>query len=309
VNGEKILILKRGFDLKKGLIFDIDRFSAHDGPGIRAAVFLKGCPLSCKWCHSPESQKDTPELIYQKIKCVQCGKCAESCAEKAISFGESGMIINRERCISCFVCAKSCATHALNICGVWHEANDILETVIQDKPFYINSGGGVTVTGGEVLIQPEFTIEFLTLCRQSGIDTAVETCGFGSQKALLDIADLCSLIFYDIKFIDDEQHKKYTGAGNSVILNNLAALCEHNAEKITVRVPCIPDINDSPEQIAGIARLAKKYGIKHIELMPYNAGAGAKYEWLCRPYELAGAEPREQSYYDNLTQIINDILK
>jgi len=161
---------------------------------------------------------------------------------------------------------------------------------MQDKPFYINSGGGVTVTGGEPLSQSEFTLGFLTLCKQAGIHTAIETCGFGGRGALLKIAAYCDLIYYDIKIIDDGLHKKYTGASNAVILDNLAALCENNAGKITVRTPCIPGITDSPEQIAEIKELAKKHGIKNTELMPYNINAGAKYEWVGRAYELAGIE-------------------
>ena len=271
--------------MKKGLIFDIDRFSTHDGPGIRAAVFLKGCPLSCKWCHSPESQKQTPELIYQKMRCVQCRKCVEACAGQAIS---GDIIINRGICTSCFLCVKSCVTHALRICGNWHTAGDILEILVQDKPFYINSGGGVTVTGGEILMQADFTLEFLKLCKQSDIHTAIETCGFGSRNALLEIAEFCDLIYYDIKFIDDDLHIKYTGSSNAVILSNLAALCEipGNAGKIVIRTPRIPGINDGPEQAAGIERLAKSHGVKTVEQMPYNTSAGAKYEWLGRSYNL-----------------------
>jgi pyruvate formate lyase activating enzyme len=228
--------------VKQGLIFDIDRFAVHDGPGIRAAVFLKGCPLSCKWCHSPESQKPEPELIHQN--------------------------------------------NTQKICGVWHAAGDILETLLPDKPFYINSGGGITVTGGEPLMQPEFTLEFLTLCKQAGIHAAIETCGFGNRNDLLKIAEVCDLIYYDIKIIDDVLHKKYTGVSNALILDNLAALCENNTDKIIVRIPCIPGITDRPEQIAEIKLLAKKHDIKNVELMPYNTNAGAKYEWLGRTYEL-----------------------
>ena len=272
--------------MKKGLIFDIDRFSSHDGPGIRAAVFLKGCPLSCKWCHSPESQKEIPELIYQNSRCIQCRKCIGLCSEKAISRGENAIIINRAVCNSCFVCVKSCATHALRICGDWRSADDILEMLLPDKPFYINSGGGVTVTGGEPLMQAEFTLDFLKLCRSAAIHTAIETCGFGSRSSLLEIAELCDLIYYDIKLLDGERHKQYTGVGNSLVLSNLAALSQDNASKIIIRIPCIPGVTDNPEQLAQIKQLANNFGIQHIETLPYNISAGAKYEWLNRPYEL-----------------------
>ncbi|MCL2099238.1 MAG: glycyl-radical enzyme activating protein [Oscillospiraceae bacterium] len=297
--------------MKKGLVFDIDRFSSHDGPGIRAAVFLKGCPISCVWCHSPESQKKSPELVYQNIRCAHCLKCVGVCANKAVSEAGSGIKINRELCKSCFLCAESCAVNALRVCGGWLGADEIFETVVmQDKPFYENSGGGVTVTGGEPLMQAEFTRSLLEMCKKAGIHTAIETCGFGSRKALLQIAEYCDLIYYDIKLTDEELHKKYTGAGNALILRNLSALCETavNAGKIIIRIPCIPGINDSPEQIAEISRLARDLGITHIEPMPYNAAADAKYAWLCRSYKLAGTEQRDRAYFDNLKVIINKIL-
>ena len=250
--------------MEKGLVMDIDRFSVHDGPGIRGTVFLKGCPLSCKWCHSPESQKNFPELIYQNNQYVMCGE--------------------------------------------WRSAKDILEIFIKDKPFYDNSGGGVTITGGEILAQANFAKHFLMLCVRSGIHTAIETCGFGSKDALIEIAKWSDLIFYDIKLMDNRLHEKYTGVPNDLILANLAALCTNNADKLIIRIPCIPDINDSPEQIMEIAHLAKQYGVRHVEALPYNPSAGAKYEWLKRKYELEGLKPRSQSYYDELNGLINSIL-
>ena len=274
--------------MKKGLVFDIDRFATHDGPGIRAAVFLKGCPLSCKWCHSPESQKNEPEVIFQANRCAGCGTCKET--------------------------AELCPTQALSICGAWYEASEIVETIKRDKPFYINSGGGVTVTGGEPLMQWEFTYEVLSLCQKDGIHTALETSGFGDSNSLLKIAEVCDLIYYDIKFpaseAGDELHKKYTGVSNSLIWDNLGLLCKSaNKDKLVVRTPCIPNVNDTKEQIAEIAQELRSRGVKSFELMPYNTYAEAKYEWLNRKYEPAGIIPREQTYYDEMVNIVNGILR
>ena len=268
--------------MKKGLVFDIDRFATHDGPGIRAAVFLKGCPLSCKWCHSPESQKNEPEVIFQESRCAKCEKCGG---------------------------ADLCVTQALRMCGRWYGADEIWEIVVRDKPFYINSGGGITISGGEPLMQADFTHEVLSLCRQDGIHTAMETSGFGNQAALLKIAEVCDLIYYDIKAVDDGLHQMYTGLGNAVVWDNLSALCVNNAEKIVVRVPCIPQVNDSKEQIAEIAHRIRLLGIRTMELMPYNPYAGAKYEWLGRDYELAHMEARKPAYYENLAEMSNEILR
>ena len=259
--------------MTKGLVFDIDRFASHDGPGIRAAVFLKGCPLSCKWCHSPESQKNEPEVIFQNSRCVSCETCGG---------------------------AELCVTQAMRICGTWYDSDEIWKLVARDKPFYVSSGGGVTVTGGEPLMQADFTREVLAKCRQDGIHTAIETSGFGCQSSLLEIAEVCNLIYYDVKALDDGLHIKYTGVGTAVIWDNLVALCAENADRIIVRVPCIPHINDDKEQISEIAYRTRHLGIRNMELMPYNTFAGAKYEWLGREYELAHLEARESAYYRRL---------
>ena len=274
--------------MKKGLVFDIDRFAVHDGPGIRAAIFLKGCPLACKWCHSPESQKNEPEIIFQANRCAGCNKCKE--------------------------CAELCPAQALKVCGTWYDADEIVQIVKHDKPFYVNSGGGVTVTGGELLMQWEFAYEVLSLCRQDGIHTAIETSGFGGPNPLIKIAKVCDLIYYDIKFpaseTGDGLHEKYTGVSNALIWKNLGLLCESgDADKIVVRIPCIPDVNDSKEQITEIVREVKYHGVKKLELMPYNPYANAKYEWLSRKYEMIGIKLREQVYYDDLANMVNGILR
>ena len=339
----------------RGLIFDIDRFSTHDGPGIRAAVFLKGCPLSCEWCHSPESQKQAEELIYQSSRCLCCGKCVNICPQNAISLaraesgtagesiasGESGesedsvspgdssaaresgaseesgvagetsegIRIDRAKCVSCFACAGGCVSRALRICGLWREASDVFEEISRDLPYYANSGGGITVTGGEPLSQAEFVISLLRLCRDAGIHTLMETCGFCAYDALREAAEYCDMIYYDIKLLDEREHKKRAGADNKPILDNLERLCREAdvAKKITIRVPCVPGINDSHESIADIARFAKKAGVRDVELLPYNPGAPAKYEWLGVEYKLGDIEPRSGEYYDGLSALVKSV--
>ena len=279
---------------------DIDRFSLHDGPGIRAAIFLKGCPLTCMWCHSPESQKNFPETIYTK---------------------DSGDIVNSMRNSPDRAVAKStnarffagfAATggtdfelnhYTTKTCGEWKNAEDIFAIIKQDKPFYENSGGGITLTGGEILMQPNFSKELLSLCVEEKIHTAIETCGYGNKHELLEIARLCDLIYYDIKLLDDDLHKKYTGVSNKLILDNIIALRPFY-QKVVIRTPCIPGINDSFEQIAGIAEMARDNGITAMEALPYNPAASGKYEWVKREYQLKGLEPRPKEYYKKLDEIL-----
>ncbi|MCL2538953.1 MAG: glycyl-radical enzyme activating protein [Oscillospiraceae bacterium] len=299
---------------RQGLIFDIDRFSSHDGPGIRTGVFLKGCPLRCDWCHSPESQSAKKELLYRASRCVGCFLCVSSCNGGAIeslfpsqqSESPELIAIDRKVCVSCFSCAKACYSHALRVCGELETVDDIVETALQDKPFFDNSGGGVTVSGGEPLMQPGFTLELLSRCRSHGIHTALETCGYGSGGQLLEIAQCCDLIFFDVKLLSETLHRRYTGVGNELILNNLRLLCgcEGQAEKVVVRVPCIPQVNDSLEEIEKTAEFVRDLGIRRMEIMPYNAMAGSKYRWIFRPYPLEGFEPREAEHYENLREIV-----
>ena len=278
---------------------DIDRFSTHDGPGIRTTIFLKGCHLACRWCHSPESQSFAPELLYQASRCVNCRACIKTCPAGAISInarGEGGgeesgsppVYINREKCIKCFKCAEGCSAGALRKCGMEYSARELADSVKPDIPFFKNSGGGVSISGGEPLAQSEFCYEIMHNCRELGIDTLLETSGFGSFKDLERIASVSSIIYYDIKLIDGEQHEKETGATNSIILENLQRLCKlpGTLEKITVRIPCIPGVNNSKKTMTEINDFITKLGIQNIEILPYNIMAGEKYLWTGRPYPM-----------------------
>ena len=295
------------------MVLDIDRFSTHDGPGIRTAVFLKGCPLSCKWCHSPESQSAKEELLYQRMRCTGCGACAEACGRKAITRdgevieGIAGVIVHREKCEVCFSCVKACPARAMRKAGTEYSARELAASIKPDLPFFRNSGGGVTVSGGEPLAQPDFTLELLSLCRESGIDTLLETSGQGSREKLEKIAPFCSMIYFDLKLLDPEKHREWTGATNTVILENLRALCGMDSEKITIRVPCIPGVNDSPESIREIAFFAAGLGLWNIQLLPYNVMAGEKYRWIGKPYPLGsthdGPQGRDKLYYEELNRL------
>ncbi|MBT3275913.1 MAG: glycyl-radical enzyme activating protein [Spirochaetales bacterium] len=269
--------------MSTGLVFDIDSFAVHDGPGIRLAAYLKGCPLSCEWCHSPESQSFEPELIYIQNKCTICGTCAAVCPEHVHSMDAGEHTLNRESCTACGICADACPTSALAIKGYTIDASVVIEKAIRMKPFFKHSRGGITITGGEVTAQPKFAMEILTGCKGEGIHTAIETCGACAWETLEPIAELCDLIMYDIKLADSRDHERWTGAGNDNILENL---CRLSAEKIRIRVPLIPGITDTEANLTAVGKLASASGITDVEHLPYNESSQAKYEWLGREITL-----------------------
>ena len=209
-----------------------------------------------------------------------------------------------KKCVGCFSCAKGCYFKALRVSGSEWDAEALANKAARDLPFFENSGGGVTISGGEPLMQPEFTYAFLKACKEKGIHTLMETCGFGSKEALLQIAEMCDMLYFDIKLADEEAHKEWTGVSNQQILKNLTALCENgHADKITIRVPCIPDVNDTKESIRAIALCAKQCGAKQIQLLPYNPMAGEKYKWIGADFALSDRTPRDKAYYDQLNDI------
>lgn len=259
-------------------VFDIQRFSIHDGPGIRTAVFFKGCPLRCAWCHNPESQRPGPELLFFAHKCVGCGKCAEICDNT-----------HTPDCTGCGKCAAVCAHGAREISGYDITADVVLEKVLRDRAFYETSGGGVTLTGGEPLAQPDFAEELLRKCRENGLHTAMETCGFAPWETLARLLPYLDLVYFDIKGIDPALHKRNTGVDNGLILANAARLKESGKE-VVFRMPYIPGYNDG--ELDAVRNFA---GAFPLQLMPYHAIGEGKYTALGREYPAAGTQPPEPS--------------
>jgi pyruvate formate lyase activating enzyme len=256
--------------MNSGQIFDIQRFSIHDGPGIRTTVFLKGCPLRCLWCGNPESIPREPSLSYLPDKCLACGDCADVCPEDAISFTPSGKaIVDRQRCTACGKCAPQCDPAALEMVGRSATAQEVLEVVLRDKPYYETSGGGMTLSGGEPLMQPEFAGALLREAKAAGLHTCVETSGYAVWGSIRKLVSLVDLWLYDIKESDNARHEKFVGKPREMIVENLRRLHAEGA-KIILRCPMIPQYNARREHLDGIASLACGLpGIKGVQLLPY----------------------------------------
>ncbi len=271
-------------------VFDIQKCSFVDGPGIRTTVFFKGCNLRCAWCHNPESQNAAPELLYYRDKCTGCGKCREKCP--------NGL----EKCDLCGRCEAYCAADARRVCGRVYTADEIEEAVLADKVFYENSGGGVTFSGGECLLYPDFLQEVLQRCKKNGIHTAVDTAGHVPFERFERVLPYTDLFLYDIKAMDPQTHRAYVGVDNALILQNLAGLLQRGA-KVWIRVPLIAGVNDSEQEMRAIAAFLQQNGLpERVELLPYHALGESKAQAL-------GREPRrfaapEKAHIEHLKTLL-----
>jgi pyruvate formate lyase activating enzyme len=273
----------------QGKLFDIQHFGVHDGPGIRTLVFFKGCPMKCAWCCNPESQSPENQIRYVDFKCKACFNCVSTCPYQAIIPLTGSVKIDFTLCTGCEAkpCLDACNHGALNLTGYSITSDKLLGIISKDIPFYRNSGGGVTFTGGEPLSQPEFLAEILGECKKAGIHTAIETCGYCSRENLGKIIPLVDLFLFDLKIIDPEKHRHHIGNSNKIILENLAYLAA-TGKRIIIRFPLIPGITDTDENINDVMLLMKRLGLQEIDLEPYHSLGTPKYAELGIINPLAG---------------------
>ena len=276
--------------MANGVVFKIQKYSIHDGPGIRTTIFFKGCPLNCWWCHNPESQSITPQMIFWEDRCINCGECSAACSSGAIKIKNGIPVTNKEKCILCGKCVEKCPTLAREIIGKKISAEEVIKEIEKDLIFYEESGGGVTFSGGEPLMQPKFLYDLLRQSKQQGIHTAVDTSGYSDREWLSKISDKTDLFLYDLKFMDSEKHKKYTGVSNKLILENLKLLSLKHSN-IIVRIPIIPGINDDDNNILETGKFISSLNLKEINLLPYHSMSIAKYRRLGIPYKLSKIKP------------------
>ncbi|MDP6776536.1 MAG: glycyl-radical enzyme activating protein [Candidatus Latescibacteria bacterium] len=274
-----------GSNGSQGLVFDVDTFAVHDGPGIRMAIYLKGCPLACAWCHSPESRRGAPELIFVGDRCTLCGTCGTVCTEGVHRIDDAHGI-ERAACQTCGTCAGACPSGALLIKGRRIPAADLVARAARMRPFFERSGGGVTLSGGEATSQAAFASDILEGCQSLGVHTALETCGACSWETLERLLRHTDLALYDIKLYDPEAHRRWTGVDNGEILENAERLAGRNVQ---IRVPLIPGITDLDENLGAIFAFTRRVGLEDVALLPFNPSSGAKYEWLGQRCEVEGA--------------------
>jgi len=263
-----------------GTLFDIQRFALHDGPGIRTTVFLKGCPLSCTWCCNPESQQSQPQLGYDAERCTHCLKCTTVCPTGALSVNDFRLNVDFPMCSSCGNCMEECPESAMKIFGYQVNSHDVIDQVVRDKEYFDNSGGGLTISGGDPLFQPEFTIELLKKAKALNINTCIETSAFASKDVFEKLLPLVDFFYIDYKVTGDEQYKHFTGISPVPVLSNIDFLCRNNAH-VVLRCTIIPGINDTDEHFSAIAALNKKYdAIKQVHVLTYHRYGALKYKHI-----------------------------
>lgn len=286
-----------------GRIFDIKRFAVHDGPGIRTTVFLKGCPLHCAWCHNPEGISPAPELAFVVRKCIGCGDCVKACPVGAHTLADGVHTFDRTRCTLCGACVEACCPQALILYGREVTVEQLMSEILPDREFYEQSGGGITVSGGDPLLQPDFCSAFLQACREARLHTALDTSGVVPWAAFEKVLPHTDLILYDLKHYDDAEHRRWTGLGNARILENLLALGRLGVP-VEVRIPCLPTVNDGDvlEAIAGFLRQVPS--LTGVRLLPYHDFARSKFEAIGLEDTMPRVDKPSQERMEALREIV-----
>ena len=261
----------------EGTIFDIKKYAIHDGPGIRSTVFFKGCPLACRWCHNPEGLTVAIQRIYRQERCIGCSECIQICPQKGLTPATNGVVSDPAKCDLCQTCADHCPSEAIEFVGRKVTVDEVIREIEKDIAFYDESGGGITLSGGEPLMQPEFLLQILEACAALDLHRTVDTTGYTDSERLLEVARKTDLFLYDVKLMDAAKHRDFTGVSNEQILNNLKLLAQDGAH-IQVRVPIIPGINNDAENIDRTAAfVADLPGVEQIAILPFHNSARGKY--------------------------------
>jgi pyruvate formate lyase activating enzyme len=297
----------------EALVLDIQRMSTDDGPGLRTTLFLKGCSLHCQWCHNPDSIVLKPEVQWNKVKCIGCGSCSSICASGALQHKEKGIFVNYQLCNLCYSCINECPSGAMSVRGRRYDPDDLLRELLKDKA-YFNRDGGVTISGGEPLLQVDTVVYLLRELKNNQVHTALDTAGLVSFESLARGLEFSDLLLYDIKIIDPALHKHFTGSGNEKILSNLVKVARYlngKAKKIWIRTPLIPGATDHPDNIRGIARFLKEKldgCVERWELCAFNNLCEHKYEMLNREWLFSSTPLMNRADLDRLAAIASDCL-
>ena len=291
-------------DGDEGMVFSVQRFSLQDGPGIRTTVFLKGCPLHCRWCSNPESQNPHPEIMFRNQSCRDHRACLEACEAGALSLEDGALHLDRAACTQCMDCVKACPNSAFEISGKRMSVEEVVDEACRDELFYTNSGGGVTLSGGEPLAQPEFAHRLLARCKENALHTALDTCGFAPWETLVRLLEHTDLVLYDLKHLDPARHLEGTQVDNALILENLGRTIDSAKSRVWIRIPVVPGYNDSEEHFRRLAAFISSKPVEKVSLLGYHEWGRSKHVALGRKYPLAQTPSLPKERLEPLEQIL-----